>query len=284
MGNSAGPLPSKPIPRTGRKIALCGSYSLSLEDAPWEDPSWEFWGHASSHAWYKRQMDRYFDLHVKACWTRGGKKGASYPQWLKANTVPIYMQEKYPEVPASVKYPKGRILLEFADSRGYFTNHVAWMIALALTEGVSVLGLFGVNYSSESEYMRQRGSCEYWLGRAAGMGVRVILPEQCSLLREPGLLYGYDSHDRTTGILKDEYKPKLWESKEKKLLVPGQPIPTLEPPGHLRQIIAKEEAEYPRPEWARISLPDRTDGGIGQNVTVLAYQSASLPDGGTLNE
>jgi hypothetical protein len=267
IGSPAGAPLSKPIARTGRKIALCGSYSLSLEDTPWEDPSWEFWGHASSHSWYRRQMDRYFDLHVKACWTRGGKKGASYPQWLKANTVPIYMQEHYPEVPASVKYPKGRVLLEFSDARGYFTNHAAWMIALALTEGVSVLGLFGVNYSSESEYMRQRGSCEYWLGRAAGMGVRVILPEQCTLLREPGLLYGYDSHDKTTGVLRDEYKPKVWTGKDTvKPLKPGEPIPECEPPSALKSIIAQEEAEYPRPEWAMGQVIGRTDGGIETNA------------------
>ena len=40
------------VTRTGRKIALCGSHSASLTDAPWTDPSWEFWGHASSRAWY----------------------------------------------------------------------------------------------------------------------------------------------------------------------------------------------------------------------------------------
>ena len=95
---SAAPWKTKPstapqVTRTVRKIALCGSHSASLEDAPWLDPSWEFWGHASSRGWYGRPMDRYFDLHPKSCWTRGGKKSAAYPQWLAQNTVPIYMQE-----------------------------------------------------------------------------------------------------------------------------------------------------------------------------------------------
>lgn len=248
--------------RTGRKIALCGSHSASLTDAPWGDPSWEFWGHASSRAWYKHQMDRYFDLHPPACWTRGGKKTAQYPQWLAKNLVPIYMQKKYPEVPASVAYPKGRILLEFADARGYFTNHVAWMIALAITEGVSTIGLFGVNYSTESEYIRQRGSCEYWLGRAAGMGVRVVLPEQCTLLREPSRLYGFDSHDETTGALRDEYKLKDWKPRAIQPVVPGQMVKRAEPPAELVEAIKIEEEDYPRPEWSFGPLPERTDGGI----------------------
>ena len=264
MSGVEAPLPRPAATRMGRKIALCGSHSSSLEDAPWGDPSWEFWGHASSRAWYRQEMDRYFDLHVKACWRRAGKKGARYPKWLESNTVPIFMQEKYPEIPASIKYPKGRILTEFSDARGYFTNHVAWMIALALTEGVSTIGLFGVNYSTEGEYVRQRGSCEYWLGRAAGMGVRIVLPEQCTLLREPALLYGYESHDETTGILKPEYKPKVWKGVETiQPVVPGQEYKRAEPPEHLKAQIAQEEIDYPRPEWSLGPLPEssRSDGG-----------------------
>jgi hypothetical protein len=211
-------------------------------------------------------MDRYFDLHPPACWTRGGKKTAAYPKWLAKNTVPIYMQQHYEHIPASIKYPKGRVLLEFPDARGYFTNHVAWMIALALTEGVSTIGLFGVNYSTEGEYQRQRGSAEYWLGRASGAGVRVILPEQCTLLREPALLYGYESHDETTGALKADYKVKPFTSPGAiRPLAPGEQYKRAEPPEHLRKEIAQEEEDYPRPEWALGPLPERTDGGIEAN-------------------
>jgi len=215
-------------------------------------------------------MDRYFDLHPPACWTRGGKKTAAYPKWLAQNTIPIYMQDHYEAVPASVKYPKGRILLEFGDCRGYFTNHAAWMIALALTEGVSMIGLFGVNYSTESEYMKQRGSCEYWLGRAAGMGVRIVLPEQCSLLREPALLYGYESHDETTGLLKEEFKQKPFKTEDTiRPLEPGQVVTRPLPPPELRDEIAKEERDYPRPSWAQTS---RTDGETVQLVSVSLPQ------------
>lgn len=248
--------------RTERKIALCGSHSESLLDAPWTDPSWEFWGHASARAWYSRPMDRYFDLHPKACWSRGGRKSASYPRWLKGNTVPIYMQDHYDEVPASIKYPKGRILLEYGDARRYFANHVAWMIALALSEGVTAIGMFGVNYGTEGEYMVQRGSAEYWLGRAEGKGVRIVLPEQCTLLREPALLYGYESHDEQTGIIKPEYQRKAWKPKDQiEPLLPGQTFVRAEPPADIREEIALEETDYPRPEWALGPQPARTDGG-----------------------
>lgn len=259
--------------RTVRKVALCGSHSLSLMDAPWDDPSWEFWGHSSARGFYRGRIDRYFDLHPKSCWTRAGKLSAAYPNWLAKNTVPIYMQKRFDEVPAAVEYPKGRILTEFGDCRPYFTNHVAWMIALALTEGVATLGLFGINYSSESEYQRQRGSAEYWLGIASGRGVRVVLPEQCTLLRDPAPLYGYDSHDEVTGLLKAEYKPRIVKPEAKKVPAYEANVPLAQPPEHIRRFIEREEAENPRPEWAMpgasiVLLPDdqigiqRTDGGV----------------------
>lgn len=215
-------------------------------------------------------MDRYFDLHPKSCWTRGGKKGSAYPRWLAANTIPIYMQEKFAEVPASIKYPRGRVFFEFsyAHRRRYFANHAAWMIALALLEGVETIGLFGINYSVESEYMRQRGSAEYWLGQCDGRGVRVILPEQCSLLREPELLYGYESHDETTGALKPEYKRKEFKPTETiSVVAPGR---IAEAPANVKAQIEVEEREHPRPDWARPdwtgpARPDRTDGGAEAN-------------------
>lgn len=244
--------------RTARKVALCGSHSDSLHDAPWDDPSWEFWGHASSRFFYKHTMDKYFDLHSPAVWTRGGKKGHAYPRWLAKNTVPIYMQEKYPDVPASIKYPKGRILTEFSDCRPYFTNHVAWMIAFAMTEGVEVIGLYGINYGVESEYMRQRGSAEFWIGRAVERGIRVVIPRQCTLLAEPGLLYGYESHDEKTGLLKDAYKVKKFNTIVP--VEPGVPVKRLKFPPEVAQFFKEQEEDNPRPSWAMPLPTDRTDG------------------------
>lgn len=252
-----------------RKVAMFGSHGPSLIDAPWNDESWELWGHATSRAWFRRPMDRYFDLHPKVRWTMGGKKGAKYPQWLAKNTVPIYMQRKYDEVPASIEYPKGRILQEFSYCRPYFTNHIAWMIALALTEGVTTIGLFGVNYQSNSEYVAQRGCCEYWLGIAQALGVRVVLPEKCTLLAEPKLLYGYESHDETTGLLRSDYANKLKDLQEKAIepLKPGEiPKKLAEPPPDLVSEIEREEIDFPRPEWALGPLPETGNGNHKESL------------------
>jgi hypothetical protein len=247
----------KVVARAARKIALCGSHIESLADAPWDDPSWEFWGHGASYGFYRRAMNVYFDLHPKACWQRKGPK-SNYPRWLARNTVPIFMQQHYPEAPASIPYPKGQILTEFSDCRPYFTNHVAWMIAYALTLGdVQTIGLFGINYGIESEYIRQRGSAEFWLGRAVGKGLRVVLPRQCSLLADPLPLYGYESHDETTGKLLPAYKPRVWENAEQITpLKPGEVYAKAQPPKELLAEIEAEARDFPRPDWALGPLPE----------------------------
>ncbi len=254
--------PPSAVGRIVRKIALFGSHGGTLTDAPWDDPSWEKWGHASSRACYARSMDRYFDLHPRATWTRRGKDGPAYLDWLSRNTVPIYMQKRHPDVPASIEFPRRRILAEYGDPRPYFTNHAAWMIALAMTEGVSTLGLWGISYSARSEYAMQRGCCEHWLGRAAAAGIRIILPEQCTLLREPSRLYGYESHDDETGLLTTEYKEK-----QRFYLTGGPAQPdtrSANPPSELLGKIAEEELA--RPDWAR-NFYSRSNGKVIEGVT-----------------
>jgi hypothetical protein len=225
-------LPRPPVAGIGRirKIALLGSH-YSLDFAPWGDPSWEFWGHASSRGLYQRSPDRYFDLHRKSVWT-AGKKRDHYVNWLHKNLVPIYMQERYAEVPASVRYPREQI---FAQFRRYFTSHAAYMIALALYEGVTHIGLFGINYSADSEYGTQRGGAEYWLGFAEGRGVQIVLPARCTLLNTPSELYAYESHDEQ-GRLIPSYRQKKatitvnGEKRTLQFVQPGQPEPAAAPP------------------------------------------------------
>ena len=250
------------VVRTVRKVGFLGSHTNSLSDAPWGDPSWELWGHASARIYYSRALDRYFDLHRPECWRARGKK-EGYVNWLKRNTVPIYMPEVYPDVPASIRYPKGRILTEFsyAHSRKYFTNHLAWMAALAITEGVTHVGLWGINYGTETEYAKQRGCAEYWLGQLDARGIQVILPEQCTLLNVPASLYGYASHDEK-GMLLPEWKAEPKE--EPKVITADNQSKKAVPPPEIADQIAVDEQE--RPEWALGPLPSKPNGEIGKET------------------
>lgn len=254
--------PLRPNPRVGavRKIALLGSHSSTLHWAPWDDPSWEMWGHAACRFNYKRELDRYFDLHSPSLRKRPGERQKKYNDWLSRNTVPLYMQKKFSDIPASIRYPKERILLEYGGIRRYFKNQVAWMIALAFSEGVTHLGLFGINYSHFSEYATQRGSAEYWLGRAEERGIHLVLPDECSLLAVPEGLYGYESHDEDGLRLPayEDFGPKP----EDKItpIKPGDKVVRCEPPPDLVPLIEEEEAQ--RPAWAKWEPIGKSNGGV----------------------
>ena len=215
--------------------------------APWHDETWEIWSHTSTKSMAKR-VDRFFELHPKKFWMQGKRWDPEYVEWLKRNRVPILMQERFRDVPAAVRYPRERILSEF---RPYFTSQTAWMVALALTEGVTHLGFFGVHYGHYTEYATQRAGCEYWIGVAEGRGVQIVLPPGNPLLREPKLLYGYESHSE--GSLHESYRVQA----QPKAPVEPPAITTFTdetPPPHERlrdlgEPVAWERSGYPQEMW-----------------------------------
>src|SRR3990167_7703352 len=178
--------PRIPVPRRPsmaglgrlRKIACVGG-AASVRSTPWQDPTWEVWAHASCRHLCQRDPDLLFDLHPEALWRDPRKKNwdPKYLNWLLTNRMPIMMQNRYKDVPASIKYPFETMITEFP--RGYMTNTLAYMIALALMEGVTHLGIFGCDYRTGSEYGPQLGSAEYWSGLAEGRGVHLLLPPGC---------------------------------------------------------------------------------------------------------
>lgn len=188
-----------------RKVAILGS-TENLDYAPWHDPSWTLAAHPCCRPRCKREPDWYFDLHRPECFRTEKKSwNPKYYTWLKQLQTPIFMQENWPEIPMAVKYPLERVLAEY---RAYFTNHAAYMIALAMTEGVTHIGLFGCQYTGDLEHSTQRDSLTYWLGRFEQYGGTVVIPPRYNtVLRAPWLLYGYESHDEH-GKLVPEYRGK----------------------------------------------------------------------------
>jgi hypothetical protein len=203
--NVGGTIYDRPPYFRTKKLALIGCTTNNLY-APWHDPSWTIASHCSARKFCQREPDWYFDMHRPECFRDNGKGWhPEYYTWLKKVQTPIFMQERWKDVPMSVRYPIERILQEF---RAYFTNHVAYMIALAMTEGVKTVGLFGCQYGAHTEYSTQRGSVEYWLGRFEQYGGEVVLPvKHNTVLAYPSTLYGYESHD-AKGKLTGDYTPR----------------------------------------------------------------------------
>jgi len=195
--------PPPPVPLTGlgrlRKIALVGS-AETIEHAPWYDHTWEIWTHSISVNRCKR-ITRVFEMHPELVWREHKKpKWPTYLQWLQRCPYPLYMLEKHADIPSSVRYPRERIFGECRAMIGrlHFGSQADFMIALALSEGVTHLGLFGVQYTAPvgdgDKRDEQLLAFKFWLGVAAGKGVQIVMPEGHPTFNTPAEVYGLESH------------------------------------------------------------------------------------------
>lgn len=181
--DSAAPA-DKPLPQPARKkIAIVG-YAPSRSLAPYDDESWEIWGVNEIY----REIPRcsvLFELHDWD-WLRGPERNKEHLRTMQEATIPIYMQRHFPEIPRSIALPKAEIEQQFRSE--YFTNTISWMVAEALRQQPSHLGIYGCDMALDSEYRGQRPSLEFWLGIAhgwmlAGIIEQLIVPLECDLLK-----------------------------------------------------------------------------------------------------
>lgn len=105
--------------------------------------------------------------------------------------VPYITQKFYPEIPLSQSFPLKEIVAKYGTP--YFTNTICYMIAQAIYEGVTHMQLWGVYQGGYQEYLRERKGVEYWLGLAAGFGIKVEIRGVSLLFTndDDGRLYGY---------------------------------------------------------------------------------------------
>jgi hypothetical protein len=240
-------------PQRQRKVALIGSHSGTIHFAPYRDPSWDVWVHSSCAQLVPRgRADRLFDVHPRHCFEVARKNGfADYYGYLKASKIPIYMQEQFPEIPASVRYPVEMVRSLYPDME--FGSQTAWMIALALTEGVTQLGLWGIHYDHGSDYAESRANCEQWVGYAKGQGVRVLIPQESPLTHGNPEDYAYQTHDTP-----EKYAARV-EAFRQSVRNFGKLQPTQLEPCDTPEALAAAEAirREKDPEWAKFedSLP-----------------------------
>lgn len=203
--------PNRIAPVQLRKVAIIGKAPSSVRLAPYDDPTWEIWVlNTLGHGHEVPRWDRQFEIHDLEL-TKDRAAYGDYYDWLKAQSHgerPVIVRDVVPDDwgRAARAFPREELKKAFADLPAlYITNTVSWMIALALLEHkqgqcISDLGMWGVDMAQHqgsyghaghfaSEYARQRPSCEWWVGIAAGMGIKVHIPGQSDLLKSP-CLYG----------------------------------------------------------------------------------------------
>ena len=179
-----------------RRVCIMGT-APTWKTIPWEDPTLEIWGLNDAHLLNLPRVDRWFDIHPldKMYFRHPEKKvhthdvPAGYflrPQghleWLRKQTIPVYVQDAAQlGSPSARTFPKAEIERKFGPN---FASTPAWMIGLALLEGVTELHIYGIHLATEWEYLKQKPNMTFLLGVAMGLGVKVVLPKGCPLLQE----------------------------------------------------------------------------------------------------
>ena len=178
--------------RKKTKVAIVGFAPSTMADVRFifDDPDFEIWGLNQLYMAFNpahnlpaiaERADRWFQIHSRQSYDANTLRDHSHHDWMAKETrFPIYMQDKHPDIPMSVRFPKEKIMAEFGS---YFTNSISWEIALAVMEGFKEIHLYGVDMATHSEYAYERPSVEFFLGWARGRGIKLVVPERCDLLK-----------------------------------------------------------------------------------------------------
>ena len=189
-----------------KKIAIFGTTPSRME-GPWQDNTgWHRWtigpGGKDTHNW-----DRLFEVH--GAWpadfqgylndlslVKPPKQIMTLPQpgdiaetwsdaianWKRTHSLPDSAITG--DWSGVVPYPRDLILEKFG-RRMWFSSSIAWCIALAIEEGATDIGLWGIDLESGEEYISQFVGCAHFIDLARLAGINIHLPKGCGLLRDP---------------------------------------------------------------------------------------------------
>lgn len=146
-----------------------------------------------------------FQLHHEAIWKNPkNRSDEKHFEWISSGkTPPIYMQQHYPEVPKSIRYPIEKVLSLVKNVKivvdgqekifKYFSSSPEYALALAAEmykkrKGYSRIEVWGIELEHESEYVYQRTGFAFWSGYLAGIGAELVLVN--SIFDSP--MYGYE--------------------------------------------------------------------------------------------
>jgi len=203
--------PSPLNARTGKRrqnVAIVGFEEQNGQTAPYDDPDWDVFGfNMANRLGFMRdshdrfRADRWFDLHEEHA------QSEKDMAWINACPVPIYLPSRFGSNPHAEVFDLEAIEAEILSKYGrivrtdYFASSFALAFAMALSEGYTTIGLFGVSLDWGRERVVERGNLEYWIGVAEGLGVTVVLGERVKLCTHPGI-YGIEYDKEKQGVIR----------------------------------------------------------------------------------
>lgn len=174
------------------KIALVGSAPASCRLAPYQDPEWQIWGCSPGLYGVAPRVSAWFELHL---WEPGQPWfSPEYCQWLAAlpgRGVTLWTGAEVSALPGSSVLGARDLLDEFDPSRWFCTSSLFWMMALAIKQGATTIGLWGVDMAASEEYEMQRAGIHHLAYIARSRGIEVGVPPESDLFT-PRFRYGVD--------------------------------------------------------------------------------------------
>lgn len=173
-------------------IVIVGSHPRTRDEFDFNRTDCDIWlfneaVSGKGNTWAKR-ADAIFQMHEEAIWRNpANRNDPKHYEWLSTqNKITVYMQECYPDVPKSERYPLEEIAARYHIK--YFTSSVAYALALACFLNYKRIELYGVEMETNTEYQYQRDGVTLWIGIALGQGIEV--DAHISMFDQP--LYGYE--------------------------------------------------------------------------------------------
>lgn len=159
------------------RINLVGAAPSSAHLAPTDLESWVCGAHYQEVK--HLNVDRIYEIHEHVF-----DRPEYVDQLLKTN-IELVMAKNNPFEAKEFDFKRSEELI----GRLYLTSTMSYMISDAISDGYKEIYLYGITLSAEGEYYSQRPAMEWWIGYAQGLGIKVVVPDNCPL-GHSGKIYG----------------------------------------------------------------------------------------------
>lgn len=181
------------------KVCIIG-FAPSWDETPWNQEDMDYWG---INELYMQAVNKRFDawFEVHDIMNSPSKQQEKHQNFLMNCKIPLLTHKHWDKYPSSIKFPWEYLMNYFnqnfifeGNGKGFedYSNQISWMTALAIALEYKEIYIYGVDMAQESEYMYQRSSCQFFIGYAAGKGIKLKIPASCELLKG-GAPYGFES-------------------------------------------------------------------------------------------
>lgn len=149
------------------RVAICG---LSPTKDRYRERTWdEIWGLPWDPEYFI--YDRLFEMHDQALWSERPEGYAERLEGAYTQTGEVGKRFPFEAVRETVfkNFPRW-------DQEDWYNDSPAYMIALAIHEGATDIGIYGVDLADRPEFGLQKPCLDFLIGVAMGKGINIHLP------------------------------------------------------------------------------------------------------------